>query len=805
VNTLSPASHRAARHAWGGLFLLIVFAGALFLSTQGLTPDGATVSVLAVLERGLSVPLAAGAFLLAGWGFASPLLRILTPRHQTLATGPLQWGVGLAIMLWLCHALGVLGLLSGPNAQYVALGVLLIGLAFALTAFMAHVREREPVPALSIASIPGALGVCVLFLASLSPPGWLWQSEAGGYDTLSYHAQLALEWARPAPHGPARLWPLEHNVYSFLPSYMEGAFLFVHSALGGGAINSSTPASSNSLGLLGGDGWGLAVCQMLHASTVLIAACLTGSLVRRLLLPTPPAPADSAPLDPAAGPRPLTPEAERAAQHARLAGDLAASLVVCTPWVVVTGSMMYNEGAVLALFAASLVAAIPRPNDSPALRATLVGMLMGCACACKPTAMFLCVPTAALALIVTTPRRSLLTALTAGALGGILTFGPPLLRNWLASGNPVFPAGAGIFGAAHWSSEQSTRFAAGHASPGFFEGLRLLISTTPDATSLGSEPRGVWHSQFAALWPAGLGAAGLIMLRGTPRHRWTLALATAGILIAIVWWAAFSHAQSRFLMPLIVPFCVGVGVATGLCLRDRVLEQRLLRKTAWTIAASFFAIVTVLGGVMCVRTYLFAGARPGFSPNDALVGGVGVFTGESARLQALDTKDPADLASINAALTPTQFVNLTFQPGDSVLLMGLATPLYWQWPTAYHTTWDTRSFCDAIEARADDPAMWTAALQRDAKAQLGHNVTHVLIDFNELQRLQLAGWYDKRLTPGTLDRWVQSETETVRVFRDGQGNTYSVLVRLLNLPIVPVPVDRMSGEPVAPPSLTLAP
>lgn len=789
MNTLSPASHRAARHVWGALFLLLVLVGTLLLCTQGLTPTSATVSILSVLERGLSVPLAAGAFLLAGWGLAHPLLRLINRNTAAAAPagGALQWGVGLAIMLWLCHALGVLGLLSGPNAQYVALAVILIGLASALMAFMAHVREREPVPALSIAALPAALGITVLFLAALSPPGWLWQTEAGGYDTLSYHAQLALEWARPAPHGPGRLWPLEHNVYSFLPSYMEGAFLFIHVALSGGAIASPTPAANNTLGLLGNDGWGLAVCQMLHAGTVLIAACLTGSLVRRILLHVSASATVSSSRDATlaeTSPEP-SPEAARRARHARLAGDLAASIVLCTPWVVVTGSMMYNEGAVLALFAAALVASIPHPGVSPIARAALVGLLMGCACACKPTAMFLCVPTAALALIFTTPGRSLLPALLAGTIGGLITFGPPLIRNWLASGSPIFPAGTSIFGTAHWSAEQALRFAGAHASPGFVESLRLLVSTTPDATSLGAEPRGIWHSQFAALWPASVCAAALIMLRGTARHRWTLALATVGVIIAIIWWAGFSHAQSRFLMPLIVPLASAIGVAAGLCLRDRANSRGLLPKTAWTMGAAFFAIVSLLGGVMCVRTYLVAGARPGYSPNAVLVSGVGAFTGESARQQALETQDPAELASINAALGPVQFTNLTLQPGDSVMLLGLATPLYWQWPTAYHTTWDARSMCDAIEARPDDPAMWTAALQRDAKAQLGHNVTHVLIDFSELQRLQLSGWYDKRLTRGSLERWLQSETEPVRLFTDAQGNTYALLTRLLNLPPVP--------------------
>ncbi len=792
MNVLSPASHRAARHAWGIAFIVIVFAGALALARAGLSEDGAIISTLVVLERGLSVPLAAGAFLLAGWGFARPLNHFLF-QHRP-ATGALQWALGLGIMLWLSHALGVLGLLSGPKGQYVAIVVLILGLGSALLSFMDHVREREAVPAISLGFLPGAIGACVLFLASLSPPGWLWLSEAGGYDTLSYHAQLPLEWARSAPHGPGRLWPLEHNVYSFLPSYMEGAFLFVHAALGGGSIAPLTPATSTTLGLLAGEGWGLAVCQMIHAGCALIAACLTASLVRHILSPDATSTSsEDSPLDPDAH--------EAQARRARFAGDIAAALVLCTPWVVVTGSMMYNEAAVLALFAGALVAALPTRSgspDVPCTRALLVGLLMGCACACKPTAMFLCVPIAAMALLFSSSKRDMLRVAIVGTIGGLITFGPPLIRNWLASGNPVFPAGAGIFGLSHWSAEQFKQFASGHASPGFIEGLRLLISPATDASSLGAEARGVWHSQFAFLWPAALFASAIAIVRANASQRRAIGVGALGIVIAIVWWAGFSHAQSRFLVPLVGVLAAIVGVCVGVCLNARANTSQPPARLAYGATAMIFVVVAIVSGGLCVRTYLYAGARPGFSPNAALVSGVGVFTGEVARQQLSEAKDPREAAMVNDGLGPAQFVNLNLQPGDGVMLLSLATPLYWHWPTAYHTTWDARSMCDAIQARPDDPAMWTAALQRDAKAQIGRTVTHVLIDFNELARLQAAGWYDKRLTRGSLERWLQSETETVRVFTDSQGNAYATLVRLLNLPVSAPPATPQGSSSPAP-------
>jgi len=113
----------------------------------------------------------------------------------------------------------VLELFSGFLATPVAAGSILLGVALLARQLLAHrAHTHEAFPIGWLLGIP-ALALAML-VAACQPPGWLWDSEAGGYDALSYHLQLPQEWR--ANHA---LWPNTHNVFSFLPSYVEAAFL----------------------------------------------------------------------------------------------------------------------------------------------------------------------------------------------------------------------------------------------------------------------------------------------------------------------------------------------------------------------------------------------------------------------------------------------------------------------------------------------------------------------------------------------------------------------------------------------------
>ena len=127
------------------------------------------------------------------------------------------------------------------------------------------------------------LPLAVLGTAALVPPGWLWDTEFGGYDVLSYHLALPADWWTLG-----RMGPLTTNAYSGLPGGAESAFLHLH-ALSGGTH----------------DVTGLAA-QMLCAILVIHTASFL--------------------------------------HHKNAA---AALVFLMTPWVMVTGSMAYTEAFVM--------------------------------------------------------------------------------------------------------------------------------------------------------------------------------------------------------------------------------------------------------------------------------------------------------------------------------------------------------------------------------------------------------------------------------------------------------------------------
>src|SRR5690606_23979489 len=119
---------------------------------------------------------------------------------------------------------------------------------------------------------------------------------------------------------------------SFLPGYVEAAFYQLAVMMGAPA---QPPAPGQAFGLLAGDGSGLIAAQLLHAGLGLGAAILVGRAARLA--------------------------ARRAGARddvGALAGALAGALFISIPWVIVTGSLAYNEMALLALFAGALIAAM---------------------------------------------------------------------------------------------------------------------------------------------------------------------------------------------------------------------------------------------------------------------------------------------------------------------------------------------------------------------------------------------------------------------------------------------------------------
>ncbi|MCC5787137.1 MAG: hypothetical protein JJU33_10610 [Phycisphaerales bacterium] len=705
--------------AWAvGLVVLVMALGSIGLGVGG--PVAPFLALVGVLDAWGPVLLASVWMLgAAGLGLAC----------SGLWRGSERWWIGAAVgpglMLSLWHLFAMLGLMGAV----VAWGLVFVGLAGLVWSVWTGRGERVRPSGWSLLLLPGT---ALLLVASASPPGWLWDTEFGGYDTLSYHLQLPNEWIRD---GAVR--PYEHNVYSYLPGYLEAAY----AQLG---VMSAAPAEG--LGLAAGDGWRAISTQMLHAWFALLGAALVWRVVRRVGV-----------------------DRGMDERVASAAGMIGGAFVLSTPWVIVTGSMSYNEMGVVAFFAGAMLACVDRGLGA-GVRGALVGAMVGFACGCKPTAMLFAAPVAAACLLGLTGGRGRWIACGAGAIAGTITLAPWLVRNAIAGGNPVFPQFSGVFGRAHWSEEQVARYAAGHSFDG---GLidRVLMLASP----IGDASRGFTHTQWGLAAPVLVFAIVLLLARREFRI-WGVMLG-AGVLVSLVLWMFATHLQSRFLLPLVVPAGVGLGLglvvvaiargvgglpASGSSREDT--RQRPVPLGAIWIAA---AIVLVQAGV---SVWNFARQRGG-EPNAMLLAGVGMFTGESLR-DEWALLPPAERREARLQLSPEAFVNLTLPDGETVYLLGDATPLYFRPPVLYHTTWDASPLGELVRKSPDDPAAWVAGLR-------AIGVRFVLVNPGEVYRLsERDGWYDPAVTLATIESLLEHTPPPLRVWTTPAGQPMRLLIDL---------------------------
>jgi hypothetical protein len=392
-------------------------------------------------------------------------------------------------------ALGALGWLQAAGG----LGAWMLILAgFALLIVQLR-REGPPRPALPWTAWTAAPAAAVLVAAACSAPGWLWSSEFGGYDALSYHLQLPKEWL-----ALGAITPLEHNVYSFLPGYVEAAY--------------------HHLAVLMGDGLrAVYACQLLHAALTVACAAIAGLVAAR-----------------AAGPA---------------TGGLASAIFLGTPWAVVVGSLAYNEMAAALMLAGGLLV-LGIDDLSPRGRGALIGVLAAAACGAKLTAAgFVAAPLALLLAWDTPPRRWPVVAGAAAAAGGIV-LAPWLLRNAAHCGNPVFPFATGLLGAAHWTAEQVEAWRHGHQPDHgsrlgalWAQVLRYGIGPSPGP----GEP---WLPQWSLLPWLALGG----LAAGPRRASGRLA---AVIAVQAAFWLAMTHLKSRFMVPALVPLSIAAALGAG--------------------------------------------------------------------------------------------------------------------------------------------------------------------------------------------------------------------------------------------------
>lgn len=659
---------------------------------SGWTGEERSAAVVAVWVLLTAAPWAL-LWLAAAFGFGWPLRAWLIPKA---GGGPaLQGALGVAALLFLDGCLGRLGFLQiGGSAG--AWGVLAVGVLLLAVQLWRAARVSRTTPPLTPhwpvwAAAPA---VAILLVAACSAPGWLWSSEFGGYDALSYHLQLPKEWL-----SLGHMQGFEHNVYSFLPSSVEAAYYH--------------------LGVLTGDGIEAAcACQLLHALLALLTVVLVAQLARRL-----------------GGP---------------LAGSLAAIIVLGTPWVIVVGSLAYNEMAVALLLAGGLSLALDdSAGQAPVRRGIAIGLLAGAACSAKLTAIgFAALPLGLLLLLHTRPARRILPVSLGAAAAAIAILLPWLISNGIETGNPLFPFVTTILAAGHWTAEQASTFASAHVmdlplGPRLAEGWHQLmcygIGPNPDP----AEP---WQPQWSILpW---LALAGLVTGCLSSRSRsMTLRLALV-LAIQIVFWLAFTHVKSRFMLPAVVPAALLVSLVAA------HLIEPIRAGAPRHGAIAIIAILSIAYG--CLPLIVFRNEAGGRGA--AAIGAIDFYTGDAQ----LELFPPEELRRADPEETsPALWINHLLQADARILCLGEATPFYYRDERiVYQTTWDRGPMSRIMRQAGDDPAAWIDALAREG-------FTHLLVNSTMLRIWERERWNDPLITDERISFAAERFATVERRFPNG--------------------------------------
>lgn len=648
-------------------------ASMIAVSQGALEPDPlrAVLLVRPLLEQ---APMALG-WVLAGMGWGWLVRRGLERGGHGRMGLTVQTAAGAAVLMLLDWGLGIAGLLGPWEAWGLSIvGWLMLGEQARasrerIESGQAH-WPRLPWP--GVAAVPG---FGLLLGAACVAPGWLWHrpTEALGYDVMEYHLQLAKEWL-----AAGRITGLHHNVYSYLPNLFEASFVHL-GAWRGGVLGAAL------------------ACQMLSVAMAVIAAVAVARIVTHL--------------------------------SDRRAGAIAGGLYLVTPWTIATGAIAFDEQAMMALGAAALLVVMrsgptTKPGEAAGLdgwRCGLVaGLLCGAATLVKLSAAgMVALPIGVVLLMRCFARsggRTPQAASLNGRVGALVVFGvstAAVVGLWMARnvgwcGQPAFPMFTDFFGTAHWTAEQAHRF---------HEAMRPDGGITKEFAELWSSSRGMWDPWFGfVVWPlAVIGAA--VTLRN-PKLRWVTVAMVVTIAVQVGFWVTMTHWQSRFLVPVLLPACVLIGLGVA----------EVSRRGAW---ASRVALGAAVAGVLWCTGVGFAAyfAQPG-AP--LLIDGVERMVSDVEPARTLNRLPPA----------------------SRVYAEAWATPLYVQTPLVYHTVWDASPLGAAMaKGGATGALRWLR----------GEGFTHVVIDWSMLGLWTGPGnyGYDPRVSRSGLTDVAQAVLQPV--------------------------------------------
>lgn len=639
--------------------------------------------VLARLVRSPSVQAITSAA--SGRGYAGA-------EHTGLDTLAIALGLGSALMLVVDAAIGSLGLMMvwrGALAWSVVASGVVAGVIVLRDAPLgeddADVEDAARLPRNARLACGFAVGALtgLLAVAASVAPGWLWSSEFAGYDALSYHLVLPKMWF----FAGGSVGPIDGNVYSALPSYVESAFLHL-------------------MVLRGNPFDGAFACQWWSLCATLATAFCIARLARACL--------------------------------GAASGWIAAIVFLATPWTTVVGTLAYNDMYPCLALAAGWLLVGPVPDAERRLDVRMaagLALLAAAAFGAKPSSvLFTALPLCVIVWFVggrTGGLRNYRFAPVVVAVGLVL-LAPWLVRNQLHYGSPTFPFLSGIFGLGPWSAEQMSVFQNAHGSPGPLQSTLPLVWQQWLGYGIGDPPAPTepWFPLWGALPVVGIAGLAFALKPqavGQNRH-WAIAGAVL-LLVMLGGWLLMTHVKSRFLLPSAVPLALG---ATALLLM-------IARRTKPAVAVS----LTLAAAAMPAFTFMrepVRGAQELHAPA-LLVNGTAQRTGE-VLAQAMQGATREQQAEMLRQADSAFVVNYVIPKEEKIVGIGFSTPFYLARPVGWCTVWDRGAFDKVVEESPGTPEVWGRKLRA-----LGF--TYAIIDPTMLSVWTRSGWLNPALAGGT--------------------------------------------------------
>jgi len=531
---------------------------------RGVIPMGLAVNSLdasglsAAAQRILICSSVAGYVLISAIGLGLKIIRLVKLRgHYPWERLVLSAGLGLGSISLLVLGLGLLGLLS-PTFWVLLLGgfiVISLGDLFHLFGELtSDFRVMRPKGGFEYWVAVALLVIFAAnFLAAFVPPM--------DYDVLEYHLAAPAEYVRAG-----RVFFIGDNVYANFPANVEMLFLLA-------------------MRLSGGTFAGAYTSKLLNVALGVLAAIGIWRIGARLFT--------------------------------RRVGAIGAAIFYSAPWVSSVTQKAYVEGGTV-FFGIMVMLAAARYWVGPVERrqwreAAAAGVFSGFAIGTKyPAALFVAIPAGLFFLVANlSARRHLLRHTLVFVLCALALVSPWLIKNYVLTGNPIYPLLYNVFDGPKWDEVRDARFAQAHSAGGVGGKEFGLAAGGYFFLDALASPLVVVFAPFFLVYAAG------------GRRRIALFLYAGFVFLS---WFFFTHRISRFLIPMVPALAIlgGCGVEADLgrwwramC---RALFGVLLAYCAifpWRVNVQGLGFQRLFLGVESPREYMghmFRGARSSYSP-----------------------------------------------------------------------------------------------------------------------------------------------------------------------------------------------